>query len=110
IELPDQLKDRRVYDKFHVSLLCPYVETDTVLFPNRSKPEPYDFGAPSDAEEFVDSIRGHQWRRNKVWFEVWWSLGDVTLETYETVSKLKALDDYFAVQGVSRWQDLPKEK
>lgn len=110
LDLPDELKGRRLHDKFHVSLLRPYVETDAILFPNRSKPEPYDFGAPPDAEEFVDSIRAHVWKGKKVFFEVWWSLGDVTLEPYDTVKKLKSLDDYFATQSVSRWQDLSKSK
>ncbi|KAE9401983.1 hypothetical protein BT96DRAFT_817217, partial [Gymnopus androsaceus JB14] len=110
LDLPDDLKGRRVHDKFHVNLIRPYVETDALLFPDHSKPEPYDVGAPPDAEEFVDSIRSHMWKGNKVLFEVWWSLGDITWEPFETVKKLKALDDYFATQAVTRWQDLARPK
>lgn len=110
LDLPDDLRQRRLHDTFHVNLLRPYVETDSILFPNRSRPEPYDFGATPDAEEFVDSIWSHTWKGNKILFEVWWSLGDITLEPYSTVSKLKALDEYFATQNVSKWQDLARPK
>ena len=71
---------------------------------------PYDFGATPEVEEFVDSICSHTWKGQKVLFEVWWSLGDITLEPFAMVKKLKALDDYFAMQNVSRWQELPKSK
>ncbi|KAJ3911457.1 hypothetical protein F5877DRAFT_19977, partial [Lentinula edodes] len=108
LDLPDELTRRNIHDRFHVSLLRPYVETDAMLFPDRVRPAPYNFGAPDDTEEFVDSIRGHEWKGKTVRFEVWWSLGDVTLEPYATVRKLKALDAYFEVQGVSKWQDLPR--
>ncbi|KAL0562682.1 hypothetical protein V5O48_019401, partial [Marasmius crinis-equi] len=60
--------------------------------------------------EFVDSIRGHTWDKNKCLFEVYWTLGDITWEPYSTVRELKALDEYFQLYGVSRWQDLPKTK
>ncbi|KAK7437598.1 hypothetical protein VKT23_018497 [Stygiomarasmius scandens] len=74
------------------------------------KPEPYDFGAPPEAEEFVDSISNHTWKDGKVFFTVNWSLGDITNESYGTVKNLRALDDYFQLVGVSRWQDLPKTR
>ena len=108
LDLPNELYDRRMHNKFHASLLKPYHESDPYLFPNRSKYEPYDFGAPDSAEEFVDSIRGHEWKGKKVHFEVWWTLGDVTWEPWDTVKRLAALDEYFTLLGVSRWQDLPR--
>ncbi|KIK49945.1 hypothetical protein GYMLUDRAFT_127161, partial [Collybiopsis luxurians FD-317 M1] len=107
LDLPDELKNRRIHDNFHVSMLRPYHESDTMLFPDRTKPEPYDFGAPPEAEEFVLSIENHKWSKKSPLFEVHWALGDITWENYSTVNNLKALDEYFTLHGVSKWQDLP---
>ena len=109
LDLPEGLTNRNLHDMFHVSLLHPFVPSNELLFPDRSKPKPYDFGAPQEAEEFVDEITSHSWKRNKVLFKVHWTLGDVTHEPYSTVRKLKALDNYLALVGVSQWQDLPRK-
>ena len=50
LELPTELVKRRIHPRFHESLLRPCQANDNVLFPNRKKAEPYDFGAPDDAE------------------------------------------------------------
>ena len=77
------------------------------LFPDRTKPEPYDFGAPSDAEFFVEAMEDHDWRGNKLWFAIRWTLGDLTWQPYEDTKELQALDEYLVLIGIKRWQDLP---
>ncbi|KAJ3782362.1 hypothetical protein GGU10DRAFT_230383, partial [Lentinula aff. detonsa] len=110
LDLPDELKQCRLHNNFHVSVLRPYEESDGILFPNRSQPEPYDFGAPPEAEEFVLSIENHKWTKGTVLFEVHWALGDITWEKYNMVNQLKALDEYYTLKGVSKWQELPKTR
>ncbi|KAK0209912.1 hypothetical protein IW262DRAFT_1450707 [Armillaria fumosa] len=97
LDLPDELIKCRIHPRFHVSLLWPYIESDSVLFPDQKKPEPYDFGAPDDAEKFVESIEGHEWKNNSLFFH-----------PYSKCKALKALDDYLAVAGVSDPKNLPK--
>ena len=74
------------------------------MFPNRLHPKPYDFGAPDDQEWFVNKIIGHQWEKESklqnLKLEVQWSLGDTTLESYESCKDLEALDCYLEVHGV----------
>lgn len=110
LDLPSQLTTRRLHNTFHVSLLRPVQESDPLLFPDRAKPEPYDFGESPEAEEFVLSIEDHKFHKNSPLFEVHWALGDVTWETYKVVQELKALDEYYILKGVSRWQDLPRTR
>jgi hypothetical protein len=106
--LPDSLKGRRIHPVFHASRLRRHEKNDDGLFPHREVKVFYDFGDDADDEWLVDSISGHRWVGKKVDFEVRWSLGDTTWEPYESVRKLEALDDYFALQGVRTWQALPK--
>ncbi len=108
LELPETLVKQRLHNKFHISLLCPYEETDVLLFPNRSAPKPYDFGAPPDAEFFVEGIEDHEWRRTKIWFHVWWTSGNEMFKPLKEVKDLKALDEYLKLKGVKDWEDLPK--
>lgn len=109
LELPEVLAARRVHNRFHVSLLRPYAESSDTLFPNRSTPGPYDFGAPAEDEWLVDSILAHRWTGNTVDFHVKWNLGDTTWETFNSVKLLSSLDDYFTLHGVKKWQQLPKK-
>jgi hypothetical protein len=78
------------------------------LFPNRAQPEPYDFGAPAEDEWQVDAIIAHRWSENSVEFHVRWNLGDMTWESFKAVKLLRALDDYYALHGVKKWQQLSK--
>jgi hypothetical protein len=110
LELPEVLASRRVHNRFHVSLLRPYVESSDALFPERAVPGPYDFGAPADDEWHVEAIIGHRWTGTGVDFQVKWTLGDVTWESFKAVKLLSALDDYFALHGVKTWNKLPKPR
>lgn len=109
VELPTALQQRRINPTFHVSLLRPYQASNDTLFPNRTRPEPYDFGAPDDNEWFVDEILGHRWvKPNGVEYQVRWSLGDTTWEPHTSCNKLAALDRYLEIQGVKKYTQLPK--
>jgi hypothetical protein len=50
LDLLPELAKWNLHGRFHVNLLRPHHANDDVLFPSRMSPEPYDFGAPSDAE------------------------------------------------------------
>ena len=102
LKLPAALQERRIHPTFHVSLLRPYQPSNDALFPNRAHPEPYDFGAPDDAEWFVDELLGHRWDGKKLELQVRWSLGDTTWETLASCKDLEALDKYLELQGVKR--------
>ena len=75
IELPTTLTERRIIPKFHISLLQPYNASSDALFPDRTQPEPYDFGAPDKHEWFMDEIIRHRWKGprtlNMKWGGVW---------------------------------------
>ena len=79
-----------------------------MLFPNHSQPEPYDFGAPTNAEWFVDAVTGHRWKGKNLEIEIRWNLGDTTWEPIETCNELAALDDYLTLLNVKDWPELPK--
>ncbi|KAJ7219447.1 hypothetical protein GGX14DRAFT_317401, partial [Mycena pura] len=109
LDLPNQPE---IFNVFHSSELEPYVENDAELFPSRALAEPappgvYDFGEPDEDEWLVDSIIAHRWSGERVDFQVRWNLGDMTWEPFNSVKLLRALDDYFALHGVKRWQQLP---
>ncbi len=108
LELPAVLRSCRIHPNFHVSLLRPYHPNNDMLFPNRSHPEPYDFGTPDNAEWFVDEIVGHRWDGRHLEFDVWWSLGDTTWEPHNNCKELAALDRYLEVMGVKSPRQLPK--
>ena len=100
LDLPAALQERRINPVFHVSLLRAYHVSNDAMFPNRAHPEPYDFGAPDKHEWFVDKLLGHRWKGKHLEFEVQWSLGDTTWETFDTCKELEALDRYLEIQGV----------
>ncbi len=108
LDLPEDLRKRRIHDVFHVSLLRPYIKSDSLLFPDRSSPEPYDFGAPPDGEEVVQGIEGHYWLNDKLFIIVRWALGDTTAEPIRTVQDVKFLDDYLDLMNVRHWKELPR--
>ncbi|KAF8219002.1 hypothetical protein L208DRAFT_1182382, partial [Tricholoma matsutake] len=108
LELPAELKCQRLHQCFHVSLLRPHQANDNALFPNRCYPDPYDFGAPDDAEWFIEEITAHRWKGRNIEFEVKWSLGDTTWEPLSNCNELAAMDAYLALMGARDWQHLSR--
>ena len=108
LDLPPELAKRQVHPRFHVGLLRPHYPNDNVLFPNRKRAEPYDFGTPEEAEWFVDEIVGHKWKGKSVEFLVKWNLGDSTWEPLINCNELTALDTYLTLMDIKEWQHLPK--
>ena len=109
LELLAALQECKIHPTFHMSLLRPYQVSNDTLFPNRAQPEPYDFGAPDDTEWFVDELLGHRWEEKTLKFQVCWSLGDTTWESYGLCKDLTALDKYLELQGVKRPAQLPQK-
>ena len=78
LELPPELKDRRISPTFHTNLVRPYVKNNDILFPKREARSYYDFGNNDKQEWFVDEILAHKWTDNNLELQVKWTLGDVT--------------------------------
>ena len=110
MELPEDLAKRGIHPRFHASLLRRHEPNDSELFPHRETRVFYDLGADPDEEFLVEEILDHEWHGNKVLFKVKWSLGDETLEPFDTVKDLEALDRYFEIYGVEDWRSLPKPR
>jgi hypothetical protein len=110
LELPPELVKRKVFPRFHISLLRPHVATDEELFPNRRMPDAYDFGAPEDTEWWVNEILDHKWKGKELSFLVEWNVGDTTWESIDSCNELAALDRYLELMGVEDWPQLPKKK
>ena len=109
LDLPLQLKERRIHPTFHVSRLRVHIPSDDSLFPHRDLVAVYDFGQPDNSICVVDEIVGHEWTSpSRVKFVVRWADGDITREPYKNVSEAQKLDEYFELMGVSTWHDLPK--
>ena len=108
IELPPELKDRRISPMFHTNLVQPYVKNNNILFPKREAKSYYDFGNNDEQEWFVDKIIAHKWANNNLESQVKWSLGDITWEPIDSCKKLKALDTYLELRRVTHPQDLPQ--
>lgn len=107
LDLSDELKARRIHPRFHASLLRPFQPNDDGIFPSRESKHFYDFGMPDDDEWLVDEIIGHQFINNTIQFNVRWTAGDHTWEDWDVVRSLEAVDNYFSLMGVKRWQELP---
>lgn len=107
LDLPDDLKSRRVHSTFHVSRLRRHEPNDEAVFPSRIVPPPYDMGAYSAKEYQVDEIIDHYRDGRSLKFKVKWNLGDVTWEPLEHVNAARALDVYLELQGVSKVAQLP---
>jgi hypothetical protein len=107
LDLPPELAKQNLHGRFHVNLLRPHHAND-VLFPSRTLPEPYNFGAPSNAEWYVDEITGHRWQGWNIQFQVKWNLGDSTWEPLHNCNDLAALDNYLMLMNVKEWQNLPQ--
>ena len=78
IELPQELKDRKISPTFHTNLVQPYVKNNNILFPKREASTNYDFSNNDKQEWFVDEILAHKWANNDLELQVKWMLWDVT--------------------------------
>jgi hypothetical protein len=106
LELTPELVARRIHPRFHVSLLRAHEPNDDALFPSHESKRFYDFGMPDNDEWLVDKIVGHRFNGRSIKFNVRWTAGDHTWEPYGHVKDLEALDHYYALMGVTRWQQL----
>ena len=107
LELPPELRDRRISPTFHTNLVRPYVKNNDVLFPKREAKSYYDFGNNNEQEWFVDKLLAHKWADNNMELQVKWTLGDVTWEPIDSCKNLEALDSYLELRGVTCPRDLP---
>ena len=64
---------------------------------------------PDDNKWLIDEIMGHRFVSKSIEFNVRWTAGDYTWEPYAHVRDLEALDHYYALMGVTRWQLLAKK-
>jgi hypothetical protein len=102
LDLSDELKKHKVHLTFHVSLLRPHLASTNSLFPNWEGFDDVALNAPPETEWFVDEITSHFWDDSgHLWFHVLWSLGDETDEPLENVRRLRHLDQYLKLMGVS---------
>ena len=109
LDLPSELKARRIHPTFHVSCLQPFVKNDDKLFPRREVRVYYDFSDAEDEEWLVDDILAHRWKENRISFLLQWNLSDTTWEPYAECKELAALDRYLELLGVDDWKLLPKK-
>jgi len=111
LDLPTELKKRRINPTFHESKLRPYIKNDEKIFPRREAQAFYDFGEDDEQEWLVDEILTHQWNGNKLEFLIRWNLGDTTWEPYAMCKELEALDKYLELQGLreDEWKKLPRK-
>ena len=101
LELPPELKYRRISLTFHTNLVRPYVKNNDILFPKRAAKSYYDFGNNDEQEWFVDEILAHKWTNNNLELQVKWTLGDITWEPINSCKNLEALDSYLELRGVT---------
>ena len=78
LDLPPELKARRIVPSFHVSLLRQYHKSDDTVFPKREVRAFYD---AEYNEWLVDNIIAHKWEGNNISFLIQWK-GDTTWEPY----------------------------
>ena len=111
LELPDELKARRIHPSFHITRLRPFEKNDDTIFPKCEVRTYYDFRDAKDEEWLVDNVLAHRWKGNKVSFLVQWNLGDTTWEPYTECKELTALDRYLELLGIDKgdWHKLPRK-
>ena len=109
LELPEELRRRRIHPTFHASLLRRHEPNDDALFPGREARSYYDFGNDDQQEWLVDEILSHRWDGRRIEFLVRWTLGDCTWEPYEHCKELSALDEYLTLHGVKTWRALARK-
>ena len=99
LELPQELKNRKINPTFHTNLVRPYIQNNDILFPKRDTKVFYDFGNDEDQEWLVEEILAHKWTNNNLELQVKWTLGDVTWELLSSCKDLEALDVYLELRG-----------
>jgi len=60
IGLPTELAKQGIHNKFHVNLLRKCIPNDDVLFPERTKSLPYNFGEPSERKSVKTDTKIHR--------------------------------------------------
>ncbi|QRV72049.1 Transposon Tf2-1 polyprotein [Ceratobasidium sp. AG-Ba] len=108
LELPEELKKRRINPVFHGSLLRPHYPNNDLLFPSRDANHYYDFGEDPETEWVVEDILNHKYQGKNIMFLVKWSKGDQTWESLQRCSDLEALDRYLELQGVTEPEELSR--
>lgn len=112
LALPEELINRRIHNKFHVSRLRKAHLSDLEMFPHRDSNVFYDFGGNDELESVVRDILAHKWEgrnHDKLTFYVRYEDGDAEWREWALCEDLKALDDYLQLRGVENPTDLPKE-
>ena len=111
LDLPEDLKKRKVHPTFHTSLIRQHVPNDDNRFPRRDTHVEYDMGENDETEWFVEEIIGHHWKpKGGLELRVQWTLGDVTWEPLRNCNELEALDRYLELHGVKTPHELPRRK
>ncbi len=113
LDLPKELRRRRIHPTFHISLLQAHIPNDDAIFPNRPLNQYYDFGEPDTSDEIaISSISGHFWRGKQLFLTVNWADGDTTTESVEFCEELAALSAYLEENslGENDWDQLPRAR
>ncbi|GAB1527049.1 hypothetical protein RhiTH_010224 [Rhizoctonia solani] len=106
VELPEDLRRRRIKAIFHALLLKPHIPYKDRRFPGRNYKQIALLEA-NDNKWAVEKIVGHCGKGSNAVFEIVWQTGDRTWETYRVVRHLEALKQYFKAIGVKQARDLP---
>ena len=70
IELPQELKDKRISPTFHTNLVWLYFKNNNILFPKWEANSYYNFGYNDRQEWFIDEISAHKWANNDLELQV----------------------------------------
>ncbi|KXN86442.1 hypothetical protein AN958_10109 [Leucoagaricus sp. SymC.cos] len=111
LELLPALLKHKIHPIFHVLLLRPYNASNDTLFPDETKPEPYDFEIDNKHKWFIDKLIGHRfngYNNKNLKFKVCWSISNMTWEPYQACKNLTAFDRYIELRGVSKVTQLPQ--
>lgn len=110
LDLPEELRKRRIHPTFHANVLRPAVPNDDAKFPNREATFFYDFGDDPEREWLVSEIVDHKFEKNSIEFKVLWDTGETTDEPLQVCKDLAALDRYLKLHNVEKWRQLPRRK
>ena len=103
IELPQELKDRRISPTFYTNLVRPYIKNNDILFPKWKIKTYYNFGNNDEQEWFINEILAHKWANNDLELQVKWKLGDITWELISSCKDLAALKEDVAIFKQQFW-------